>query len=57
MQISGEEITSAPHKRTFQSDLHYSDSYFAHKQIPVRLEKVSKGLCPSTILSKLRPFL
>ena len=46
MEISGEEITSALHKRTSQSDLHYSDSYFAHKRDPVRLEKVSKGSCP-----------
>ena len=45
MQISGEEVTNAPHKRTFQSDLHSSDSYFAHKRVPVRLEKISKGLC------------
>ena len=42
MQISGEEITSAPHKRTFQSDLHYSNSYFAHKRVPVRLESLKR---------------
>ena len=42
MQISGEEITSAPHKRTFQRDLHYSDSYFA----PSEIRKTLKGFAP-----------
>ena len=45
MQIS-EEITSAPHKRTFLRDLHYTDSYFAHKRVPGRLEKNLKGFVP-----------